>query len=605
MKISISTKLISVTILILVSASLSITWISSEYFEKKSAEQVDIANLESAVSKAKELDAIVARIIDKIQILSAILLKSPNNYSGNREFIEAFSKEKNFAAIEIFKINESSVEITHRKLNDDLYRSFNLGESHLDKVRDSQSFPLMSVAQGQIVIRNGSLPRAPAQISIGIPIARNQVGQITHIAIAEIKLENFEKVFSEPSEKIHYLIDPNGELIAHKDELKAISRWNMSKQPFVQKALNQKTPQFQTKFKESESDKNYFGAAVKSSFGLIVISETSEDVILEVSREIKRRAIFVAGSAISFSIFFIFLFSITLTSPIERLAGLIKDVSQGNFDVHAQEQVRSSDEVGDLAIAFDNMTQGLKERDKVKTLFSKFHGSSIAEDIISKDIVVGGQSKEVVILFCDIRSFTSFSENKSPEEVVAMLNEYFSVMVKVINQHGGVVDKFIGDAIMAVWGAPQSTPFDVYNSVKACLEMRKTLAELNSRRLARNAPPIVIGIGLHTGTAISGTIGSTERMEYTVIGNTVNTASRIESSTKAFGTDLLVSEAVFLKLGDSFKTEFAGSAEVKGRSEALNLFKVRGFRTQSGEYVEVVTPYSDYEPESSEKVKTS
>lgn len=603
MKISISTKLISVTIFILVSASLSITWISSEYFEKKSAEQVDVANLESAAAKAKELDAIIARIIDKIQNLSSLILKNPNSFNETKEFAEALSKEKSFAAIEIIKVSDSSNEIVYRKVNSEIYQSYKLGIEHLDKVRDSQNFPLMSVAQGQVIIRNGSLPRAPAQISIGIPIARDQLGQITHIAIAEVKLELIEKVFSEPSEKIHFLIDPNGELIAHKDELKAISRWNVSKHPFVQKALNQKTPQYQVKYKDSESGKNYFGAAVKSAYGLIVISETSEDIILEVSREVKRRAIFVAGSAISFSIFLIFLFSMTLTSPIEKLAGLIKDVSKGNFDVRAQEQVHSSDEVGDLAIAFDHMTQGLKERDKVKSLFSKFHGSSVADDIINKDIGVGGQAKEVVVFFSDIRGFTSFSENRSPEEVVAMLNEYFSVMVKVINQHGGVVDKFIGDAIMAVWGAPQNSTFDVFNAVMACLEMRKALAELNSRRISRNAPPINIGMGLHAGNAISGTIGSAERMEYTVIGNTVNTASRIEASTKAFGTDLLISEAVFIKLGESFKTEFVGAAEVKGRSEPLNLFKVRGYRSESGEYIDIVTPYSDYEPEMADKVK--
>src|SRR5438445_2184479 len=157
------------------------------------------------------------------------------------------------------------------------------------------------------------------------------------------------------------------------------------------------------------------------------------------------------------AIFFIFLFSMTLTSPIEKLAEMIKLVSKGNFDVKARSQVRSHDEVGDLATAFDHMTEGLKERDKVKSLFSKFHGSSVAEDLIGKEIGVGGQNRDVVVFFSDIRGFTAFSEKRSPEEVVEMLNEYFGVMVKVINAHGGVVDKFIGDAIMAVWGAPRST----------------------------------------------------------------------------------------------------------------------------------------------------
>jgi len=253
----------------------------------------------------------------------------------------------------------------------------------------------------------------------------------------------------------------------------------------VQKAMSQKSPQFQTKFTDPDSDQTYFGAAVKTTFGATLISQISEATILEVSQEVKRRSIFVAGSAISLAIFFIFLFSMTLTSPIEKLAEMIKIVSKGNFDVKARSQVHSKDEVGDLAEAFDQMTDGLKERDKVKNLFSKFHGSSVADDLINNDIGVGGQNKEVVVFFSDIRGFTAFSEKRSPEEVVTMLNEYFAVMVALINKHGGVVDKFIGDAIMAIWGAPKGSEQDAFNAVRCCIEMRRALNELNEKRIAR------------------------------------------------------------------------------------------------------------------------
>jgi adenylate cyclase len=277
-------------------------------------------------------------------------------------------------------------------------------------------------------------------------------------------------------------------------------------------------------------------------------------------------------------------------------------VSKGNFDVKATAHVKSHDEVGDLAKAFDHMTDGLKERDKVKSLFSKFHGSSVAEDLINKDIGVGGQSKEVVVFFSDIRGFTAFSEKRKPEEVVAMLNEYFAVMVGIINKHGGVVDKFIGDAIMAIWGAPKGSDRDPHNALRACIEMRRGLEKLNEARIARGEPALMIGMGLHAGTAISGTIGSDERMEYTVIGNTVNTASRIEASTKAFGADLLVTDDVISRVGEEFIVDYAGSAEVKGRSDALKMYKIRGY-VENGEKHVVKTPYSDYEAEGADKVK--
>ncbi|ASD64434.1 adenylate/guanylate cyclase domain-containing protein [Bdellovibrio bacteriovorus] len=604
MRIPISTKLITVTILILVAATGTITWISSSYFEKKAAEQVDIANLESAAAKAKEIENIIANLVDKTRVTASLLTKGANSQvQTGDDFDFNFTKDKNFISLEVLKLDGTSVETVARRVKEDLLKPYGLNSTYMIHVRSWQKFPIRSVAQGSIEIKNATYPKAPAMITIGIPLIRDEQGKITHVALADVTLAPFEKPFTDPSERTQYLIDRQGELLAHKDEQKAMARLNMAKYPIVQKALTQKSPQFQTKFLNPDNDKDYFGASVKTSYGATVISQTSEETILEVSREVKRRAIFVAGSAISMAIFFIFLFSMTLTSPIEKLAEMINLVSKGNFNVKARAQVKSHDEVGDLAEAFDHMTEGLKERDKVKSLFSKFHGSSVAEDLINKDIGVGGQTKDVVVFFSDIRGFTAFSEKRSPEEVVEMLNEYFGVMVKIINSHGGVVDKFIGDAIMAVWGAPKSSDKDAHQAVRACLEMRRALEGLNERRIAREQPPINIGMGLHAGKAISGTIGSDERMEYTVIGNTVNTASRIEASTKAFGADLLISDTVIEKIGEDFKTELAGAAEVKGRSEALKMFKVRGYRAEDGSMVEVRTAYSDYEAEAADKVK--
>ncbi|MFV8259704.1 adenylate/guanylate cyclase domain-containing protein [Bdellovibrio bacteriovorus] len=604
MRIPISTKLITVTILILVAATGTITWISSSYFEKKAAEQVDIANLESAAAKAKEIENIIANLVDKTRVTASLLTKRTNEQADTGDnFDFNFTKDKNFISLEVLKLDGTSVETVARRVKEDVLKPYGLNSTYMIHVRSWQKFPIRSVAQGSIEIKNATYPKAPAMITIGIPLIRDEQGKITHVALADVTLAPFEKPFTDPSERTQYLIDRHGELLAHKDEQKAMARLNMAKYPIVQKALTQKSPQFQTKFLNPDNDKDYFGASVKTSYGATVISQTSEETILEVSREVKRRAIFVAGSAISMAIFFIFLFSMTLTSPIEKLAEMINLVSKGNFNVKARAQVKSHDEVGDLAEAFDHMTEGLKERDKVKSLFSKFHGSSVAEDLINKDIGVGGQTKDVVVFFSDIRGFTAFSEKRSPEEVVEMLNEYFGVMVKIINSHGGVVDKFIGDAIMAVWGAPKSSDRDSHQAVRACLEMRRALEGLNERRIAREQPPINIGMGLHAGKAISGTIGSDERMEYTVIGNTVNTASRIEASTKAFGADLLISDTVIEKIGEDFKTELAGAAEVKGRSEALKMFKVRGYRAEDGSMVEVRTAYSDYEAEAADKVK--
>ncbi len=603
MRIPISTKLISVTILILLLATGTITYISSQFFEKKSAEQLDISNLESASAKAKELDNIINSVVEQTRSKATMLFNGVAKHT-TEDFDLGFQKDKDFISLEILKISGASMVQVARKVKISALQSYGLSESYLNNVRSWQNFPIRSVAQGTVEVKNASYPKAPAMFTVGIPLLRDEQGRITHIVLADVNLSVIEKAFTDPSERTQFLIDRTGVLLAHKNEQKAIARFNMSKYPIVQKAMVQKSPQFQTKFTDPDSDKQFFGASVKTSFGGTVISQISEETILEVSQEVRRRAIFVAGCAISLSVFCIFLFSMTLTSPIEKLAELIKVVSKGNFDVKARLTVRSHDEVGDLATAFDEMTDGLKERDKVKSLFSKFHGSSVAEDLMNNDIGVGGQNKEVVVFFSDIRGFTAFSENRSPEQVVAMLNEYFAVMVGIINRHGGVVDKFIGDAIMAIWGAPKSSDKDATNAVRACIEMRRALNILNQTRIDRGEDPIMIGMGLHAGSAISGTIGSDERMEYTVIGNTVNTASRIEASTKAFGADLLITDDVIALTNDTFILDYAGAAEVKGRTDAIKMYKVRGYKENGEEYV-VKTPYSDYEAEKADKVKIS
>lgn len=368
-------------------------------------------------------------------------------------------------------------------------------------------------------------------------------------------------------------------------------------------ALESEEPNNQKRYYDNAKKAWYWGTYARSALNTYVISIVSEDVVLMPARKVKHMALYFLGVLISLSFLGVFIFSMSITNPIEKLASLIKVVAKGNFSVSARRLIRSKDEVGDLAKAFDNMTEGLKERDKVKTLFSKFHGSSIAEDLMNKKIGIGGSNKEVTIFFSDIRGFTSFSETRSPEEVVSMLNEYFAIMVRIIQQNHGIVDKFIGDAIMAVWGAPKTTPRDAQNAARACLEMRRALGELNSKRVSRGQPPILIGMGLHTGAAISGTIGSDDRMEYTVIGDTVNMTSRIESSTKAFGSDLLISEATARLIDSEFALVHAGAAEVKGKTEPINLFRVIGYKAPTGEITEVSTPYSNYHAEHADKVK--
>lgn len=607
MRIPISVKLITITVLLLLVVTVPIALVTSKYFENTSRQREENVNLDFAAARATEVENILSSLVDKTSAHAGLLLKTANDPKLSMdEFELGFQRDKNFLSLEVLKLDGGALVSVRKRVKDDVLKTtYKADPVVMTHVRAWQKFPLQSVAKGTLEIQNASFTGAPAMFTIGVPLVKDAAGKITHIALADIELGALQKPFSELKERTFFVVDRRGVLLAHSDEKRALAREDWSGSEIVAIANESKTPRGQRPIFDPEIKGRQYAAYAKTSFGVTVFSEISEEIILEPSREVRRKAFFIAGMVLSGALFAIFLFSMTLTSPLEKLVALIELVSKGNFDVNASKQIKSvfRDEVGELAVAFDHMTEGLKERDKVKGLFSKFHGSSVTDDLMSGDVGLGGQRKEVIVFFSDIRGFTAFSEKRSPEEVVEMLNEYFAVMVGIITKNGGVVDKFIGDAIMAIWGAPKSSPEDPHNALRACLEMRRGLEALNVRRMERGQPPIMIGMGLHAGPAISGTIGSDERMEYTVIGNTVNTASRIEASTKAFGADLLVTDDVIARVGDDFKVEYAGSAEVKGRSEALKMYKVRGYRGSNGEFIDVATPYSDYEAEGADKVK--
>lgn len=608
MRIPISVKLISITAALLLIVTAWIAIVSSNYFEKTSLQREENVNLDYAAARATEIENILNNLVDKTKSNAGLLYKMSTDptYTSN-EFDMSFMRDKSYVSLEILKVDGSSFSSVKKIVKEDLLKeAYKAHPTWLAHVRAKQQFPLSSVARdsGRVEIQNATLIQQMPLFTIGIPLMKDADGRISHIAIADLDLGLLQKPFSELKERNFFVVDDRGILLAHSDEAKARSRMDLSQSEIVKIAREAKTPRGQRPVTDAEGARLY-SAYAKTSIGATVFSEIREDIILEPAREVRRKAFFLGGLILSGAFFFVFLFSLTISSPLEKLVQLIELVSKGNFDVNATSQVKSifKDEVGELAVAFDHMTEGLKERDKVKNLFSKFHGSSVTDDLMQGEVGLGGQKKDVVVFFSDIRGFTAFSEKRSPEEVVEMLNEYFGVMVSIINAHGGVVDKFIGDAIMAIWGAPKSTENDAQQAMMACLRMRQGLDELNARRQERGQAPIMIGMGLHAGPAISGTIGSDERMEYTVIGNTVNTASRIEASTKAFGADLLVTDDVLAKVGDHFKVEYAGSAEVKGRSEAIKMYKVRGFKSESGDFTDITTPYSDYDAEGADKVK--
>lgn len=208
---------------------------------------------------------------------------------------------------------------------------------------------------------------------------------------------------------------------------------------------------------------------------------------------------------------------------------------------------------------------------------SRYFSPSVAQHLQSnQDMNQAGQEMEVTVLFADIRDFTKMSEKLAGHEVVRLLNEVHEKLVSCIFETGGTLDKYIGDAVMAYFGAPVANPKHADQAVECALRMRHAIAQLNETRRMRGEPELQIGIGLHSGVAVVGDVGAKFRREYTVIGDTVNTASRLESLTKKHRVDILASEAVFERLTEDRGLHFLSEDVLRGKNVSIRTFAVAG-----------------------------
>ena len=263
-----------------------------------------------------------------------------------------------------------------------------------------------------------------------------------------------------------------------------------------------------------------------------------------------------------------FILSGFFSKPLKKLTVAANHISEGDFDMRAK--ISSNDELGVLGDSFNAMAKSLKEKEFIRDTFGKIVTPQVRDYLLGGNVELGGETLSVTVMFCDIRGFTTLSENMAPEKIVSLLNEYFTGLEKCISAHGGVINKYIGDAVMALFGAPIPIKDHAQEAFRASLDMRETLVQMNKDFVAKGFPEIRFGIGLHTGNVLAGNIGAASRMEYTVIGDAVNTASRIEGLCKTYKKDLLISESTASTITENLS--FVDEAEIRGRTEKVKLY---------------------------------
>ncbi len=309
-------------------------------------------------------------------------------------------------------------------------------------------------------------------------------------------------------------------------------------------------------FRSEDSELQVF-AVIQRSY-----DENSENVIL-----FQRLLIELYAVVIVLSLIAVFALSRSITNPLASLAGAVQKIEKGNYDLKVD--VKSRDEIGHLAAMVNSMAKGLIEKEKVRDLLGKVVSKQIAEQLLSHPIELGGEEKVVTVLFSDIRGFTTFCEGLAPKQVLEELNRVLSTISNIIESHSGVVDKFQGDAVMALFGAPITGDSDAENAMLATLEIVKALEAVDSRLSAC--------VGINTGLVVAGNLGSDNRLNYSVIGDAVNLSARLEGLTRLYNVPNIVSEASCLA-APNFVYKELDTVCVAGKKQPVVIYELLGER---------------------------
>jgi adenylate cyclase len=299
-------------------------------------------------------------------------------------------------------------------------------------------------------------------------------------------------------------------------------------------------------------------------------------------RDLMRSLAVLLGGALAVAVLAAIAIARSVTRPVLKLSHGARRIADGDYA--GRMLIPGRDEISTLAVSFNEMAAGLQDRERVRGLLGKVVSPAIAEELLRRPISLGGEEREVSVLFVDIRGFTARCEGVAPGAVLDLLNRYLTRVTEAIEAEGGVVDKYIGDAVMALFGAPLVHEDHAARAVRAALGIQAAVEALNFEFAAEGQLPIAIGVGINTASVVAGNMGSASRMNYTVIGDGVNIASRIEALCPVYGAAILVSETTrAASPGISFRE--VDRVRLKGRAEALLVHEpTRAIATQDELY---------------------
>jgi adenylate cyclase len=598
-RLTIGIKLNAIVVGLQILTTIGIVSIATYLFSEEFPGLLRKSNLDAASLLAGRVRSEVLLVADRMRSSGLASLEQFKSEDHRLSFLEELiGADDQLFAIGLYEFKrESDYVVRWRAINRNSKNR--IERSAIDELDRRNLIGWDTVRKGEVDFVASALKDGRPTIRIAVPFLEKSKGNFSHFLVADLYQERLSALFRESSAFSAYLLDANGRVLASTDPQRF--RLGLAADGAILNRL-QGDLSGVGQFDYVDNESRFQIASVQSVgfANLKVVTQAPTERIEVAKLRLYRRSGLLAALIVSFAVWLAVLFSSHVKLSINRLAEAARKVTHGDFfvkiPIKTPHPLFEGDEIEQVSRAFNEMVGGLQERNRVKSAFSKLHGQRLADKMISGNLKLGGERRECVVFFSDIRGFTPLSEKMDPEHVVALLNRYFSAMIGVIEKNGGIITGFQGDSIMAVWGLHEPVADCVDRAISTCLEMRKTLASFNGDLISEGRQPLFIGMSLHHGPVVAGMVGSESRMSYSAIGDTTNTASRIESATKEFGTDLLVSDTVLQLARSRYLVEMV-EAKLKGKRKPVIMFKILGFTDAAGIKHIVRTPFSQFDPE--------
>ena len=564
-KFTIKVKLLTIITGILVLSLSVMIFLASRFFREDSQARIQENNLNLANVIGSQVESELQGIGYKSNLLALTIDQGIGSAAQQQLFVNLFFEDNpQFIYLAIAERAGAGLRIKRRLFNEKyLTENENLRREKLENVHQENEQVFLQSLNGAFVVHN---------VSVDVPLIALSQPLGTSVMILYMDPSKFLKAFQTAGIVQTFMVNTQGDVIAHSDSRIVLSRANFQEKAIIQALLKHPVPQGQTQY--TDEGVEFLGSFRKLNLGgLGIVSTVPAAAAFRAVDDIQYRNLLIMGTVLILAFLVVYFFSNTLSIPIVRLVDGNQQVRDGNFKVNIPPSTK--DEIGLLTDSFNSMVVGLDA-------FTKFVNKEVAELALQGDIKLGGETKEAAIFFSDLRGFTAMSETMTPEQVVAFLNEYFTGMVGCVEQTHGIVDKFIGDAVMAHWGAFKSVGNNTENAVNSALLMRASIIAFNGRLKERAEQAgtkfnmAKMGCGINTGPVVVGQIGSETRLECTVIGDAVNLASRIETLNKPFRTDILISQDSYDLVRDTFNVEAMPAIKVKGKTEPQTIYAVLG-----------------------------